>query len=106
PAPASLEPAIDRPVRTGWRRIARGVGLTVLAGPLGMVAAMAIAFCLAVYLPGDPRTKIVIGGLAMPVLWGLAMTWTLADSRLWRAGAVLCGASAAGLALAFLGGAA
>lgn len=85
-------------------RFWRGVLRTLLAGPLGMTAAMAVAFCVIVYMPGDPRTRIVIGGMLMPVLWGLAMTWTLADRRLLRATAVLVGTSAAGFALAFLGG--
>lgn len=85
------------------RRFWRGVLRTLLAGPLGMTAAMATAFCITVYLPGDPRTRIVIGGLLMPVLWGLAMTWTLADRRLLRAAAVLVGTSVAGFGLGMLG---
>ncbi|WP_240198112.1 hypothetical protein [Novosphingobium sp. P6W] len=84
-------------------RFWRGVLRTLLAGPLGMTAAMAAAFCITVYLPGDPRTRIVIGGLLMPVLWGLAMTWTLADRRLLRAAAVLVGTSVAGFGLGMLG---
>lgn len=87
-------------------RLWRGVLRVLLAGPLGMVAALAVALCLAVYLPGDPRTRIVLSGLAMPVLWGLAMTWTLADRRLLRALAVLVGTSLLGLGIAALGGAA
>lgn len=85
-------------------RVWRGVLRTLLAGPLGMTAAMAVAFCVTVYMPGDPRTRIVIGGLLLPVLWGLAMTWTLADRRLVRATAVLVGTSVLGFGLAFLGG--
>ncbi|GFE76278.1 hypothetical protein [Novosphingobium sp. TCA1] len=84
-------------------RFWRGVLRTLLAGPLGMTAAMGVAFCVTVYLPGDPRTRIVLGGLLMPVLWGLAMTWTLADRRLLRATAVLVGASVIGFGLAHLG---
>jgi hypothetical protein len=86
-------------------RFWRGVLRTLLAGPLGMTAAMAVAFCVTVYLPGDPRTRILVGGLLMPVLWGLAMTWTLADRRLLRATAVLVGTSIAGFGLAALGAA-
>ncbi|WP_395398239.1 hypothetical protein WBP07_24525 [Novosphingobium sp. BL-8A] len=85
-------------------RLWRGVLRTLLAGPLGMTAAMAVAFCVTVYMPGDPRTRIVTGGLLMPVLWGLAMTWTLADRRLLRATAVLVGTSLVGFGLAVLGG--
>nr|WP_245896684.1 hypothetical protein [Sphingomonas fennica] len=87
-------------------RFWRGVLRALLAGPLGMTAAMGIAFCITVYLPGDPRTRIVLGGMMMPVLWGLAMTWTLADRRLLRATAVLAGTSIVGFGLAALGGAA
>lgn len=95
---AAAEP-LDEPGRL-WRGVLR----TVLAGPLGMLAAMAVAFCVTVYVPGDPRTRIVIGGMLMPVLWGLAMTWTLADRRLLRATAVLLGTSVAGFGLALAGG--
>lgn len=86
-------------------RLWRGVLRALLAGPLGMTAAMAVAFCVTVTMPGDPRTRIVTGGLLMPVLWGLAMTWTLADRRLLRATGVLVGTSVIGFGLAFLGGA-
>lgn len=87
-------------------RFWRGVLRALLAGPLGMTAAMGVAFCLTVYLPGDPRTRIVLGGMLLPVLWGLAMTWTLADRRLLRATAVLVGTSIVGFGLAAFGGAA
>jgi hypothetical protein len=87
-------------------RFWRGVLRALLAGPLGMTAAMGVAFCITVYLPGDPRTRIVLGGLLLPILWGLAMTWTLADRRLLRATAVLVGASIIGFGLAALGGSA
>ncbi|WP_300117110.1 hypothetical protein [Sphingobium sp.] len=84
----------------------RGILRALLAGPLGMTAAMGVAFCITVYLPGDPRTRIVLGGLLLPILWGLAMTWTLADRGLLRATAVLVGTSIIGFGLAALGGAA
>ncbi len=76
----------------------------VLAGPLGMTAAMGVAICYAAWSPGDPRTRIIIGGLLMPVAWALAMTWTLADQRLLRALAVLVGTTVAGFALAAMRG--
>ena len=76
----------------------------LLAGPLGMTAAMGIAFCYATWAPGDPRTRIIVGGLLMPLAWALAMTWTLADQRLLRALAVLVGTTIAGFALAYVRG--
>jgi hypothetical protein len=82
----------------------RGMLKFLLAGPLGMTAAMGIAFCYATWAPGDPRTRIIIGGLLMPLAWALAMTWTLADQRLLRALAVLVGTTVAGFALAAMQG--
>jgi hypothetical protein len=88
----------------GRSRAWRGVLKFLLAGPLGMTAAMGIAFCYATWAPGDPRTRIIIGGLLVPLAWALAMTWTLADQRLLRALAVLVGTTVAGFALAVLRG--
>ncbi|WP_380787034.1 hypothetical protein [Sphingomonas sp. R86521] len=97
---ASLAPEpLDGPSRQ-WRGWLKGL----LAGPLGMTAAMGLAFCYATWAPGDPRTRIIIGGLLMPVAWALAMTWTLADQRLLRSLAVLTGTTIAGFALAALKG--
>jgi hypothetical protein len=88
----------------GPSRVWRGVLKFLLAGPLGMTAAMGIAFCYATWAPADPRTRIIIGGLLMPLAWALAMTWTLADQRLLRALAVLVGTTVAGFALAAMRG--
>lgn len=88
----------------GPSRAWRGVLKFLLAGPLGMTAAMGIAFCYATWAPGDPRTRIIVGGLLMPLGWALAMTWTLADQRLLRALAVLVGTTVAGFALAAVRG--
>ena len=82
----------------------RGWLKALLAGPLGMTAAMGIAFCYAAWVPGDPRTRIVVGGLLMPIAWALAMTWTLADQRLLRALAVLAGTTVVGFGLAAMRG--
>jgi len=88
----------------GPSRAWRGWLKALLAGPLGMTAGMAVAFCYAAWAPGDPRTRILIGGLLMPVVWALAMTWTLADQRLVRALAVLSGTTIGGFALAAMRG--
>lgn len=81
----------------GWLR-------AVLAGPLGMVAAMGVAICYAVWVPGAPQTRLLIGGLLVPVLWGGAMAWTLADDRILRATAVLTGVTVVTFAAAVLKG--
>ena len=98
------EPSLAPEPLEGPSRQWRGWLKALLAGPLGMTAAMAVAFCYAAWAPGDPRTRILIGGLLMPVVWALAMTWTLADQRLLRALAVLSGTTIVGFTLAVLRG--
>lgn len=89
----------DRPSRAwrGWLRAA-------LAGPIGMVAAMGVAVAYVTLVPGAPQTRIVVGGLLIPLLWGGAMAWTLADDKILRATAVLVGVSIVTFAAAALKG--
>lgn len=96
----SLAPEpLDRPT-TRWRSILRWL----LAGPIGMIAAMAVGICYAVWVPGEAQTRLLIGGLIVPLVWGGAMAWTLADNRILRATAVLVGTTLAGFGLAILKG--
>ncbi|WP_199554208.1 hypothetical protein [Sandaracinobacteroides hominis] len=92
------EPA-DRPT-TRWRTTLRWL----LAGPIGMVAAMGVGICYAVWVPGEAQTRLLIGGLIVPVVWGACMAWTLADSRIVRATAVLLGTALVGFGLSILKG--
>jgi len=85
PREIALEPS-DRPSRA-WRGWLRGV----LAGPLGGVAAMGVGLAIAVFSPGDQQTRIVTGGLFVPILWAGGMAWTLSDDKILRATAVLSG---------------
>lgn len=96
----SLAPEpLDRPT-TRWRTTLRWL----LAGPIGMVAAMAVGIAYATWVPGAPQTRLLIGALIVPVAWGGAMAWTLADNRIIRATAVLVGTAVAGFGLAILKG--
>lgn len=81
----ALEPS-DRPSRA-WRGVLR----FMLAGPIGMIAAMGVGIMWTVYLPSDPQTRIVSSGLIIPVVWGALMAWTLSDDKIIRATAVLVG---------------
>jgi hypothetical protein len=81
----ALEPS-DRPSRV-WRGVLR----FLLAGPIGGIAAMGVGVMWTVWLPSDPQTRIVTGGLMVPVLWGALMAWTLSDDKIIRATAVLLG---------------
>lgn len=93
PEPAERTPSL-------WRTILRWS----LAGPVGMIAAMAVGISYAVWAPGEAQTRLLIGGLIVPVAWGGAMAWTLADSRILRATAVLIGTALVGFGAAMLRG--
>lgn len=92
------EPAERAP--SAWRSTLRWS----LAGPVGMVAAMALGISYAVWAPGEMQTRLLIGGLIVPLAWGGAMAWTLADSRILRATAVLVGTATIGFGAAMLKG--
>jgi hypothetical protein len=96
----SLAPEPSDRVSKAWRGWLRGW----LAGPLGMIAAMGVAICFAAFCPGAAQTRLVIGGLMVPVLWGGAMAWTLADDKILRATAVLVGVSLVTFTAAILKG--
>ncbi|WP_363735570.1 hypothetical protein [Sphingobium sp. LMA1-1-1.1] len=92
------EPAEQAP--SAWRTTLRWS----LAGPIGMVAAISLGISYAVWAPGEAQTRLLIGGLIVPLAWGGAMAWTLADSRILRATAVLVGTAIAGFGAAMLRG--
>ncbi|NYI21964.1 hypothetical protein FHS93_000850 [Sphingobium francense] len=92
------EPAERAP--SAWRTTLRWS----LAGPIGMVAAMGLGISYAVWAPGEIQTRLLIGGLIVPLAWGGAMAWTLADSRILRAAAVLVGTAIVGFGAAMLKG--
>lgn len=87
-------------VSKAWRGWLRGL----LAGPLGMIAAMGVAICFSAFCPGAAQTRLVIAGLMVPVLWGAAMAWTLSDDKILRATAVLVGVSLVTFTAAILRG--
>jgi hypothetical protein len=97
---ASLAPEPSTRTTTRWRETLRWL----LAGPIGMIAAMAVGIAYAALVPGEPQTRLVMGGLLVPVAWGGAMAWTLSDDRILRATAVLVGVAVVGFAAAMLKG--
>lgn len=88
----------------GKSRAWRGWLKAALAGPLGMLAAMGAAFCYASWAPGAVQTRLLVAALLVPALWGVAMTWTLADQRILRATGVLTATIVLGFGLALLKG--
>jgi hypothetical protein len=76
----------------------------LLAGPIGMIAAMGVGIAYAALVPGEQQTRLVVGGLIVPVAWGACMAWTLADNRIIRATAVLVGVAIVSFSAAILKG--
>ncbi|NIJ37757.1 hypothetical protein FHR22_002460 [Sphingopyxis panaciterrae] len=76
----------------------------LLAGPIGMVAAMGVGIAYAALVPGAQQTRLVVGGLIVPVAWGACMAWTLADNRILRATAVLVGVALVSFTAAIMKG--
>ena len=84
---------------TNWSRaIAKSLLAIVLAG----AASIGVGVAFAVAMPMPATDKMLIGGLMVPVLWGGGMAWTLSDSKLVRATAILLIICAAGYTIAFL----
>lgn len=96
----SLAPEPSDRATTRWRETLRWL----LAGPIGMIAAMAVGIAYAALAPGEQHTRLVVGGLIVPVAWGGCMAWTLADNRIIRATAVLVGVAVTGFTAAILKG--
>ncbi|MCW2392847.1 hypothetical protein M2336_001278 [Sphingobium sp. B1D7B] len=96
----ALAPEPAERMASPWRTTLRWA----LAGPIGMVAAMSVGISYAIWAPGEPQTRLLIGGLIVPLAWGGAMAWTLADSRILRATAVLVGTAILGFGTAMLKG--
>lgn len=94
----ALDPS-DRP-SSAWRGWMRAL----LAGPAGMCAALGVGVAYTVWVPGAPQTRMILGGLLVPVLWGGAMAWTLSDDRILRAAALLAGITAVTFTSAYLKG--
>lgn len=82
----------------------RAVAKSLLAIVLAGAASIGLGVAFAVAMPMAAVDRMVVGGLMVPVLWGGAMAWTMADSRLGRAAVILLAICAAGYAVAFLPG--
>ena len=89
----ALEPSL-RPSKV-WRGVLR----TLVAGPLGCIAALTLGITWTVSIPADAQTRIVLGGVLVPLLWAGAMAWALTDDRIARPALSMLGLILAGAAL-------
>lgn len=84
-----------------YRRL-RGAAKFLIAGPIGMFAAMGIAFVVAIGAPLAEQTRLILGGLIVPSLWAAFIGWTVAERRLIRPAAVLLVIGTAGFGFTML----
>lgn len=62
-----------------------GLALRLLsAGPLYLLAALAVGCVLATRLPWDEVNRLMAGGLTVPAVWAAGALHATADLRLWR----------------------
>ncbi|GAA0729451.1 hypothetical protein [Sphingomonas japonica] len=66
----------------------------LLAVPLAGIAAALASVMVTGWLPGENADRHALAILGMPVVWGAAAWWVLADARPWRAASVLTGTAA------------
>lgn len=78
-----------------YRRL-RGAAKFLIAGPIGMFAAMGIAFVVATGAPLAEQTRLILAGLIVPSLWAVFIGWTVADRRLGVPAAILLAIGGAG----------
>lgn len=83
----------------------RGAARFLIAGPIGMFAAMGIAFVVAMGAPLAEQTRLILGGLIVPSLWAAFIGWTIADRRLLRPFLTLLVIGLAGFGFTMLPGA-
>jgi len=105
-----MERRADRPLRTREvRQVApvvhsRPYGLGALrvlvAGPLGLAAAMGIAVAMATRLPSAEQTRLILAGLIVPTLWAIGVGWVVCQRRLAVQAASFITLGMAGISLA------
>lgn len=93
-----LDP-VKRPMR--WGRASLRFATAVV---LAATAAFALAVAWSLHGVGSAADRVVLAAYVLPVLWGAAITWALADERLARPMAGLAVLTAAGAALALIPG--
>lgn len=80
-------------------KIWRGIMRTLVAAPLGCAVSLTLGIAWTVWFPSDPQTRIVLGGVLVPVLWAGAMAWALTDDRILRPALTMIALTLAGAAL-------
>lgn len=108
-----MERRMERPARertaalpaVSRRRYVVGTMRVLVAGPLGLIAAMGIAVVVATRSPMAEQTRLILAGLIVPTLWAIGIGWVVCQRRLPVQAASFAALGAAGIGLTFLAGA-
>ncbi|PZU56556.1 MAG: hypothetical protein DI547_16215 [Sphingobium sp.] len=79
----------------------RGLVRGLVAGPLGLIAALGVGVAVALCAPMVEQTRLILAGLIVPSLWAAFIVWTLSVQRPGRTAVWLAGAGGLGFAIAF-----
>ncbi|PNU02167.1 hypothetical protein [Novosphingobium guangzhouense] len=102
---AAIVDAAASSSRGSWRRYVLGTVRVLVAGPLGLIAAMAIAVVIATRTPMAEQTRLILAGLIVPTLWAIGIGWVVCHRRLAVQAASFATIGAAGIGLTLLAGA-
>jgi len=96
--------AAPPPPRGRWR-VPAGIARVLVAGPLGLAAAMGIAVVIATRAPAAEQTRLILAGLIVPTLWAIGIAWIVCRRRLPVQAAAFAAIGIAGFGLTLLAGA-
>lgn len=91
--------------RRAFRRYGVGTLRVLVAGPLGLVAALGIAVIIATRTPMAEQTRLILAGLIVPTLWAIGIGWVVCQRRLAVQATAFAAIGAAGIGLTLLAGA-
>ncbi len=98
------ERMVAAPPRGRWL-IPLGIGRALVAGPLGLAAAMGIAVVIATRGPMAEQTRLIVAGLIVPTLWAIGIAWIVCQRRLPLQATAFAGLAIAGFGFTYVAGA-
>lgn len=93
------------PQSSAFKRYLMGTLRVLVAGPLGLIAALGIAVVIATQTPMAEQTRLILAGLIVPTLWAIGIGWVVCQRRLGVQATAFTTIGAASIGLTLLVGA-
>ncbi|HKE93928.1 MAG TPA: hypothetical protein VKB34_06460, partial [Povalibacter sp.] len=87
---------------TAPRSLLRHAGLLLVSVPLSAVAAALVSIAVAKWTPWTDLGEMVLAMILMPILWGCAAYWAIADSKMLRPAVSIAASALLSAALLYL----